>query len=301
MTTIVCVINIGVILRQIKFLLVILSSILFVEFSFAAQSAEKSKQIQPREYGSDVAKSVSVLLKNGKNLKGFLGSLNGYYTAKDIRKTSRMLQAKGISQKSKIPSFKLDGSKIIFDKRNYVDFISPNLVIVNGLKVRRGKGDLHTEVNNLVERLENRQKVSFIYQLFFPKAHALDTIQGLLAAVAGGAVGALGGERYLGLNRWVGGAIGVGAVYLVTELVQSNRDGEVSCTADGYYQVRSKGRNGIFMATAEYTTVPTSTLTSLGFDYDNCTTNRAAQLESVLGGASTGTVDNSSGTSGALF
>jgi len=82
-------------IRQIKFLLVVvaLSSMLFAEFSHAA--LDNSQKIQSREYGADVAKSVAILLKTSKNLKGFLGKLRGYYTAEDIKETKDLLLSQG--------------------------------------------------------------------------------------------------------------------------------------------------------------------------------------------------------------
>ena len=260
---------------------VILSSILFVDFSFAVETVKKTEQIQPREYGEDVAKSVAVLLKSGKNLKGFLGRLGGFYTSKDIRKTKELLLSKGFSQKSKLPSFKRKKSRIIFDKKNYIDFIGPNLVVVNGMKVRMGKGDLHTEVNRVITRFESKQKISFIYRLLFSQAHALSDMQGILAAVAGGAVGVLGGE-YFGMNKWLGGALGVGAVYLVAELFQSYKDGDVSCASNGKYQIRSKDRNSLFMATSKHRRVSNSVLQTAGLRGTSCTEERAAKLQSFF-------------------
>jgi len=173
--------------------------------------------------------------------------------------------------------------------------ISPELIVVNGIKIRRSKKDLYESVVAVKNALEKRDVISFFYELIFPRAHALNTMQGLVVALAGGAVGSMAGDRFFGLNRWVGAGIGVGAVYLVTELIQSNREGDVTCSASGDYQIRSKGRNGLLMATAEYTTVSEPTLTAMGLP-TTCTDSRAAQVQAALSSGQIGAPD-----SGALY
>ena len=175
-------------------------------------------------------------------------------------------------------------------------------MIVNGFKFRKSRGTLYSQTNLIIQKLESRKKASLIHQLFFPKAYALDTASGMLTAIAAGAVGALGGEKFFGLNKWVGGAIGVGAVYLVAELVQSNKDGKVSCTNDGRYQIRSKDRNEILMATAKYGPVGEEVLSleRLGLSTDDCNGVNALKVQQYFdsGGRTSG--EDSSG-SGAIF
>ena len=273
---------------------------LVAELSFAAKSSQK---IEVNEYGKDVAKSVSLLLKNSKNMKSFMGNFKGYYSSNDIRNTSKFLLSKGVSQKSKIPSFARKGSKIVFNKNNYIDFISQNLIIVNGIKVRRSKGNYRSNVASIVNKMEAMQKLSFFQSLFISEVHALSSMQGIIAAIGGGAVGALAGERYLGWSRLQGAALGVGAVYLLAEITQSSRDGDVSCTPNGNYEIRSKGRGALFMASAEYSRVSASTLSAANLP-STCTENRAAELQAMLGSGDIGrspVIEPDTGTSGSIF
>jgi len=287
-------------LKQIKFLLIVLCSLFTAELSFAAKN---SKQIEVSEYGKDVAKSVSLLLKNSKNVKSFMGNFKGYYSSNDIRNTSKLLLSKGVSQKSKIPSFVRKGSRIVFNKTNYIDFISQNLIVVNGLKVRKSQGNYQLNVASIIKNMEATQKLSFFQRLFFSEAQALTSMQGVIAAIAGGAVGALGGERYLGLTQVQGAALGVGAVYLLAEITQSSRDGDVSCTPNGNYEIRAKGRGALFMASAEYSRVSASTLSAANLPA-TCTENRAEELQARLGSGDIGSspvIETNTGTSGSIF
>ena len=263
-------------LKHVRSLLMILSVVLLVEVSFGAELTPYSK-----DFGKDVAKSTSILLRNSRNLNGFLNSLKPFYTPKDIRKARRLLQENGISYKTKMPSFKVSGSKIIFDKENYIDFISPSLLIANGHKIRMEKLSLNQSVAKIVKIFNRPKKTSFVHDLVFPKAYALNTMQGLIVGVAAGATGAYLGESWFGWDKWIGAAVGVGVVYLLSELMQSNKDGEVSCSSGGGYQIRKKGRNALFMAAAEYDDVPESQLTAAGLPA-TCDPSRAARLQTAI-------------------
>lgn len=265
----------------------VMGSLLLVTQAFSKEAEQKTLNLP--DYGKDVAKSVDVLLKRSKNMEGFLKNLEGQYSTKEVRDAKKLLLKRGYSQKDKIPSFKRVGSRIVFDSQNFVDFVGPSLLVANGIKVRSSKEKLDQKILNVLDQLEKKDSssTSFLHNLFFPKAHAFGTLTGIIAAVAGGAAGSWAGPEYLGTSRVMGGALGVGAVYLVTELFQSSKDGEVSCTPNGNYQVRNKERNGIFMASAEFSRVTSSTLAAARLP-NTCTENRAAQLQRAL---ETGNID----------
>jgi len=248
--------------------------------SFAA--SKKNMNSSSKVYGEQVAKSTSILLKDSKTIKSFINKLNGYYSSKDLKRVRKKLLINDISMKSKLPAHTLKGSKIIFDRNNYIDFISPEILIFNGIKLKKTKHDFSKNLNLVLLRLKQKQNLSWFEKLFFSKAYAMNTMQGLIAAVAAGSVGAVSGERFFGWNRWTGGALGVGAVYLLTELIQSRRNGEVSCSLQGQYRIRNKSRNGLLMATADYEVVPEATLTAAGLP-TRCTSSRAAELSGSLG------------------
>lgn len=265
-------------MKLAKLLAVILCSMLFIETAFS-KGVKKSSSVP--SYGRDVAKSVSILLKRSKNLDSFLNTLKGQYTPKELRDAKKLLLKRGYSLKDKLPDSKLVGSKVVFDKSNYVDFINSSLLVANGLKIRKSNEKLDKKIENILNQLEKKKATSFLHDLFFPKAHAFDVFTGLVASVAGGAAGYWAGPALLGISGIVGVGLGVGAVYLFSEIMQTFKDGHVTCTDGGNYQLQEKGRNGLLMAKAKYSQVSQAVLAEADLP-SKCTVNDAKRLKAFL-------------------
>lgn len=114
--------------------------------------------------------------------------------------------------------------------------------------------------------------------LIVPEAHAFGNMLGALAILGAGMGGYHYGPKLLGVGGLTGALLGVGGVYLATELWQTFKSGDVTCSKDGKYQQRSKARNSWFMAMEEQTVISSDKVAEAGLS-ENCTDNNAAALK----------------------
>lgn len=243
--------------------------------SFSPALAKKKTKLS---YGDTIALSSANLINRYKTVGQFVKVFRPHMNGRDYHTLKKTLTAQNISMKDKLPKVKAQGSKILINGAGYIEIKNSKLMVINGHKFRGSEEDISKRFRSIYSKLSKKKKTRVsIMNILVPEAHAFGDLMGIVSLFGAGLGGYYFGPK-LGVKKSTGALLGVGGLYLATELWQSFKKGDITCTDDGRYQQRSKGRNMWFMAMKEQTIIDSAKIREAGLA-EACTKNNAAALE----------------------
>jgi len=236
------------------------------------------KNVKKITYSQTAALASANLIGRYKTVGQFLRVFKPHMNAGEYRNFKKILAVKNISMFDKIPKVKAAGNKIfIANGGGVIEIKNAKTFIINGHKFNGSKESLATRFEAIHSKLSKNKKTKVsLLNLLVPEAQAFGDLMGIVSIVGAGLGGYYLGPK-LGVKNSTGALLGVGGLYLATELWQSFKSGDVTCTDDGRYQVRKKGRNMWFMAMSEQSIISSAKVREAGLS-ENCTSNNAKAL-----------------------
>lgn len=225
-----------------------------------------------------MAKATASFTNRMSNVEEFLNVMSKSVSPEQMDNFKKQLTLNGITGKTKFPKMKYDGNKAFFDKNNYIMYVDEKTVNINGVEFKKGVKGIDLVYKDIVSKIGGKSASRFSV---LPEAHAFSTFGGLVGMLGSGALGYFLGPA-IGVSAGWGAALGAGAFFLGNELYESWRDGEVSC-ANGYYEYRSKSREGGIFASNTKTPLDATTLSRIfGPNVPPCTPASAKMVQNGI-------------------
>lgn len=270
--------KISSVMRKIKSYSTVALTVFALTFAFPGHTKSNKKTLS---YGETVALSTANLIGRHKTVGEFIRVFKPHMKAGEYRNFKKALASKNIAMSDKIPKVKAKGNKIyIASGGGVIEIKNETTFAINGHKFEGSKKDITSRFEsvyaNLSKTKKEKKKISLM-SFVVPEAHAFGNLMGIVSIFGAGLGGYYLGPK-LGVKNSTGALLGVGGIYLATELWQSFKNGQITCTRDGQYQRRSKERNMWFMAMSEQTIISSDKIAEAGLG-ETCTRANAEALK----------------------